>query len=280
MNIDNQLVKDLTNIINSKENFLDFNGINMDYSTHKYHGYPATMIPKLPELFLNSVTKYKKITNLYDPFMGSGTTLVEGLRHNINSTGVDLNPLATLISRVKTKKLDSDKLKKQYLKIQNEFVSMKLKINMGETSIKTPNFKNIDYWFKPYVIQELQIIRDSIMDIKDTPYREFFLVAFSSTVRYVSNTRNGEFKMYRMSPKTLEKWNPNVFDKFAEVVNKNIEANSKLQPFSATANIILGSSSKTDLPDNSFDMLITSPPYGDSKLLLLTDNFHALVSNG
>lgn len=44
-------------------------------------------------------------------------------------------------------------------------------INAGEMSIKTPNFKNINYWFKPYVIQDLQILRNLIMDIKDIAYR-------------------------------------------------------------------------------------------------------------
>ena len=92
MNNVQQIVNELESIIGSKPNYLDFNGVDMNYSAHKYHDYPATMIPKLPDLFLNVISKFTEVKSLYDPFMGSGTTLVEGIRHGINSTGIDLSP--------------------------------------------------------------------------------------------------------------------------------------------------------------------------------------------
>lgn len=273
MEIDQKIVTKLNEIINSKSNYLDFNGENMDYSTHKYHDYPATMIPKLPELFLSVITQYCDVKSLYDPFMGSGTTLVEGLRHDIDSTGVDLNPLAVLMSKVKTKKLNQTTLENYRKAIYDGIEKEELLVSTGKLQLKLPTFKNIDYWYKPYVIKDLQIIRNQIMKIDEPEYRDFFLLAFSGTVRYVSNTRNGEFKMYRMAPKTLEKWHPDVIDKFREILDKNVEANSKLTEPTASANVILGSSAKLDLPDNSFDMLITSPPYGDSKTTVAYGQF-------
>ena len=54
------------------ENYLDFVGEDMEYSTHRYHDYPATMIPKLLNLFINAVSKFTDIQNVYDPVMGSG----------------------------------------------------------------------------------------------------------------------------------------------------------------------------------------------------------------
>lgn len=273
MEIDQKIVTKLNEIINSKSNYLDFNGENMDYSTHKYHDYPATMIPKLPELFLSVITQYCDVKSLYDPFMGSGTTLVEGLRHDIDSTGVDLNPLAVLMSKVKTKKLNQTTLENYRKAIYDGIEKEELLVSTGKLQLKLPTFKNIDYWYKPYVIKDLQIIRNQIMKIDEPEYRDFFLLAFSGAVRYVSNTRNGEFKMYRMAPKTLEKWHPDVIDKFREILDKNVEANSKLTEPTASANVILGSSAKLDLPDNSFDMLITSPPYGDSKTTVAYGQF-------
>lgn len=273
MKIDQKIVTKLNEIINSQSNYLDFNGENMDYSTHKYHDYPATMIPKLPDLFLNVITQYCDVKSLYDPFMGSGTTLVEGLRHDIDSTGVDLNPLAVLMSKVKTKKLNQTTLENYRKAIYDGIEKEELLVSTGKLQLKLPTFKNIDYWYKPYVIKDLQIIRNQIMKIDEPEYRDFFLLAFSGAVRYVSNTRNGEFKMYRMAPKTLEKWHPDVIDKFREILDKNVEANSKLTEPTASANVILGSSAKLDLPDNSFDMLITSPPYGDSKTTVAYGQF-------
>ena len=61
MNIDDQITNYLDAKVRSKNNYLDFQGENMNYSTHKYHDYPANMIPKLPELFINAVESSKKV---------------------------------------------------------------------------------------------------------------------------------------------------------------------------------------------------------------------------
>lgn len=274
MSIDSQIIDELNKIISSKPNYLYFNGMEMNYATHKYHDYPATMVPKLPDLFLNVITKYTKVNNLYDPFIGSGTTLVEGIRHDIDSTGVDLNPLAVLMSKVKTRKLDKNKLAKYYQTVSNGIKDERRNVENGKEKLTLPIFKNIDYWYKPYIKQDLEIIREQIFkQITEKVYLEFFLLAFSETVRYVSNTRNSEFKMYRMPEKALVKWQPNVFDKFFDVLNRNIELNNKLSVPKAKANVILGSAIKTNLPANSFDLLITSPPYGDSKTTVAYGQF-------
>ncbi len=67
--IDKQVISYLNDKIRTKTNYLDFQDENMNYSTHKYHDYPATMIPKLPALFIDAVTSAKAVESLYDPFM-------------------------------------------------------------------------------------------------------------------------------------------------------------------------------------------------------------------
>ena len=64
-------------------------------------------------------------------------------------------------------------------------------------SIEVPNFNNLGFWFRPKVIIELQIIKNEILKIENKDIRDIFLIAFSETIRLVSNKRNGEFKMYR-----------------------------------------------------------------------------------
>lgn len=271
---DKKIINYLNNLINSKDDYLDFKNINMNYSTHKYHNYPATMIPKLPNLFINSVKTAVDIHNVYDPFMGSGTTLVEAIRHNLDSTGVDLNPLAVLISKVKTRVLNQSKLETYKKYIYGTYEQFKKDYQNNQLSLKLPTFKNIDYWFKDYVIVDLQILRSVIFSIHEEEYRDFFLISFSSTVRYVSNTRNSEFKMYRMAIKKLDKWHPDVLAKFKEFTNKNIYQNSLLSKPVAQANTLLGSSkSLPNVNSNSFDLLITSPPYGDSRTTVAYGQF-------
>ena len=172
--IDKKVISYLDNLINSKDNYLDFKGVNMDYSTHKYHDYPATMIPKLPDLFINAVQSVTPIHSVYDPFMGSGTTLVEATRHNLNSTGVDLNPLAVLMSKVKTQTLNQKKLEKYRNDIYKIYSNSKEAYAKGKLSLELPTFKKIDYWFKDYIIIDLQILRSAIFSIQEDNYRDFF----------------------------------------------------------------------------------------------------------
>lgn len=273
-NQDKLLISYLNHKISHQNDYLDFNHVNMNYSTHKYHSYPATMIPKLPELFINAVQSVVPVGSLYDPFMGSGTTLVEGIRHNINSTGIDLNPLAVLISRVKTRKLDSTKLAKQTIKLFDNIDHAKTLFNANKLAINPPDFNHLNYWFKPEVIIDLALIKKQIDQIEDTPMREFFLLAFSSTVRYVSNTRNSEFKLYRMVPEKLAKWHPDTILKFKGYVQHNINRNKLLKTTQTRASVYFGNSQDVhQLADNTFDLLITSPPYGDSQTTVAYGQF-------
>lgn len=272
--LDKKIVEYLNKIINGKQDYLDFKGTSAKYSTHRYHNYPATMIPQLPNLFINAVNKFQKINKIYDPFMGSGTTLVESRIKGINSVGVDLNPLAVLMSKVKTKIIDKKVLLSEWNKLDKMINETKHQFNMGKKNLEFPTFKNISYWFKDYVIIDLQIIKESIMNISNVDVKNFFLICFSETVRHVSNTRDNEFKMYRIAKNKLDEWNPDVFKYFRKVAKRNISYNNESPKMSGNIQTILGSSMNVpSIKDNSFDMLITSPPYGDSKTTVAYGQF-------
>ena len=65
------------------------------------HPYPAKFVAELPRRLLD-LLPVPRGTAVLDPFCGSGTTLVECQRRGLPAIGVDLNPIACLISRVKT----------------------------------------------------------------------------------------------------------------------------------------------------------------------------------
>jgi DNA modification methylase len=77
-----------------------FKGCKTQYFTHTFHPYPARFIPQIPSTFIKLWTEEGE--TVLDPMCGCGTTLVESLLHNRNAIGNDLNPLAVLISKVKT----------------------------------------------------------------------------------------------------------------------------------------------------------------------------------
>lgn len=139
--------------------------------------------------------------------------------------------------------------------------------------------RNIEFWFKPTVIRDLTIIKQKINEIEDVDIRDFFNVAYSEVVRYVSNTRNSEFKLYRMSPKSLEKQNPDSLSEFEKRVSYNI---SQLDKFNKEAKgckvhvLNEDTRNKTSLESNSVDLIVTSPPYGDSKTTVAYGQFSRL----
>ena len=190
-----------------KDTSWDFRNEFTKYSNHGYHTYPAMMIPQIARRLIEMYGKDKKV--LLDPFAGSGTALLEATLHkNFEKTyGIDINPLALLISKVKTTKIHPQKLWDEYHRI----VKKSLEDKKNKKSIPKPDFFNIDFWFKPQVINDLAIIKQNINEIKDKDIQDFFLIAFSETVRDVSNTRNREYKLYRMNQEMLEKHNPDTF---------------------------------------------------------------------
>lgn len=78
----------------------DFTDFTTQYLSHRFHSYPARFIPQIPKTFINLFTDENDW--VLDPFCGCGTTCVEAFYKGRNSIGNDFNPLATLISKVKT----------------------------------------------------------------------------------------------------------------------------------------------------------------------------------
>lgn len=254
-----------------QENFInwDFKEADTKEYTHGIHTYPAMMIPQIARRLIYLYGKNAE--TLLDPFCGSGTSLVEAslIPHIKEAYGFDLNPLAFLISKVKTTQIRMDALDKELSTI----------INSKEQG-EIPKFKNIEFWFKSKVVEQLAIIKKAINKIEDNDVKDFFLVAFSETVRNVSNTRNGEFKLYRMSEEKLNKHNPYVVSEFEKIVLRNIKGMKdylKVKQKTKTTPKNYSSMNQLPLDDESIDLIVTSPPYGDSRTTVAYGQFSRLA---
>lgn len=101
-----------------------------DSYTHYIHSYPAKLLKHIPIFFLNSkVLLSNKNSLILDPFCGSGTVMLEALLAGHSAIGCDANPLARLIAKVKTTKIDINEaivIKAQIIKtaknIENMFI--------------------------------------------------------------------------------------------------------------------------------------------------------------
>jgi SOS regulatory protein LexA len=249
----------------------DYQGEKTKSFTHGIHTYPAMFIPQVGRRLLETYSKDGD--TVCDIFCGSGTALVESKMLNRNAYGIDLNPFAIFLAKAKTTPISSQKLTKEYIALLDRVE----KIKDGE--IERPNFKNIDFWFKENAIIKLAKLKKAIYQIKDESIRNFFMVAFSETVRYSSNTKTGEFKLVRVKEEKLEKHDPNVMGLFRKNAEKNIAGMSEFykKAKDSWTKIIFGDSSKDrGIKENSIDCIITSPPYGDSRTTVAYGQFSRL----
>jgi len=118
----------------------------------------------------------------------------------------------------------------------------------------------------------LAIIKTYIDKINHSDIKKFFLTAFSETIRESSLTKKGEFKLVRIPEEKRLKFNPDCFGimlyklsrnkkglvEFSEI--KRNGAVSEIHGFNTVKSI-----PKEVMEDESVDVVVTSPPYGDSR---------------
>lgn len=248
----------------------DFKNYHTKTYTHGFHTYPAMFIPQVARKLIEIFSKEKD--TVCDIFCGSGTTLVESSLLNRNSIGIELNPLAVLIAKVKTTPIDPQLLIINLKKILHEHEKIKL--------IEKPFFNNINFWFSQEVIEELAKLKQAIHSIDNEIIRNFFLVCFSEVTRIVSFTRHNEFKLFRDKEKLNKSLASEVLKEFIKKCEENIlgmkEYISEVKP-EVKINIIYGDSTKDNgIPPESIDFIITSPPYGDSRTTVAYGQFSRL----
>ncbi|NPV14054.1 DNA methyltransferase [candidate division WOR-3 bacterium] len=257
----------------------DFLTANTKQYTHCFHPYPAMMIPQVAGRILDEFGKGARL--LFDPYCGTGTSLVEANLRGINAIGTDINPLARLIAKVKTTVIPLAVLDCHL----NDFYNFMFENRLGNPNInpEIPRFKNIDYWFKKETQHWLAVIKEYIEEMNNRDVQDFFKVAFSETIRETSLTRNCEFKLYRMTQEQIEKFNPDVLaimsqklfrnrNGMAEYISlKKSGADSEIHDFNTVEGVPYDI-----LRKESVDIIVTSPPYGDSKTTVAYGQFSRL----
>lgn len=276
-------IGDIVAVVEQKNIFLDdykrvydkkwnFKGGSMKELVHGLHPYPAMMMPLIARTMFQKYGKGSE-TVFLDPYVGAGTTLVEAQYYGAKKAiGIDLNPLAILLSRTKTENMDLGKIEEEITQF-DWFID-----NIGE--VQAPEFSIRDSWFQPKTIDELAKIRAYIMTLENSGEIDFFKTAFSETVRASSETRNGEFKLYRMSKSSLAKFEPKPIQLFKEIIRRNLSIlqsvkyakNTEIQLFNEDTIHIC----QTGELQNSIDLIITSPPYGDSHTTVAYGQFSRL----
>lgn len=161
---------------------------------HRLHPYLGKFIPQLVEWFLSRYFQPDDI--VLDPFMGSGTTLVQGNEMKIHTIGVDVSPFNCLIGRVKTAKYDVAKAKAEILEVEKRVTTFS-KYLTGETPalplfpedrmdelkaglLAECNSEYLRQWFAPRTLLEMLYYRRLIPHYE---YQDLLRVVLSRAVR-------------------------------------------------------------------------------------------------
>ena len=233
------------------------------YITHGYYTYPAKFIPQLVEKLLLKYSKPEDCVG--DPFMGSGTTLVEALVNKRKAYGTDVNEVAVLLAKVKTTPIEYKKLLQYYYELIEKLYYTNIDKQLPQVE-KIKIHERIDYWFPEKNKKHLLVILKNILEIQETDVRDFFLIAFAQILKSCSYWHPKSIKPTRKLDKKIANPVSRFKQQTEKMLHKHKEFNEML-PEKVKHNIDtyrkIYNADARDLPweTESIDLIITSPPY-------------------
>lgn len=260
-----------------KTEYWDFKGKDNRDHVHSMLKYPAVMVPNMQGEIVDILLKNDpSIKNVLDPFMGSGTILVEGMIRGLDVCGIDINPLSYLLVLVKTQKYHLGVLQKKSKELIERI--------SADNDNSLYSFEGINKWYNREIIEQLSRIRRCIIQEPDIKYRRLFWVTFAEIAKQADNSRTSTFKLHIKEKNDIDNWAYDCIEKFRFKLLENITA---LKDFSELVgkpprvSIKYGDSirllsDKRVFKPSSYDLVITSPPYGDNATTITYGQYSVL----
>jgi len=222
---------------------------------HRLHPYLGKYVPQLVEVFLRRYASPGQL--VWDPFAGSGTTLVEANAFGARVAGCDVSAFNCLLMRAKTGFYDSEALLADVLRLSER---SEAKTQRGSRYLRR--------WFAPRSLAELLAFRQRI---EGTAYPELWKVVLSRSARSARLARHDDLD-FPAEPVTGEYFchkhrrvcRPvGEADKFLRRYVR--DATQRVQEFAdvrshEAVTVIHGDSRFVDPPE-PVDLVLTSPPY-------------------
>ena len=247
---------------------------------HDLHPYPAKFIPQIPGTIISLLSSRGEL--VFDPFGGSGTTALEAIRLGRRALSLDANPIAALIGRVKTAKIESNALSElnilhASLRAFTSSMPVDPSILVEQFQSYAPIIANRQKWFPDSSFGELAYIRSKIIQITDPTAQDIGLLALSRTV--LSASFQDSETRYKSVPRNIPVGETTRrYIKEFEAVMRTVTKNASATRYGITR-FLLGDAreiSATDIPNSSVDLIVTSPPYGNATDYHLYHRFRLL----
>lgn len=230
-------------------------GSNKELKMHRIHAYPA----KFPAFITTKAFEYAQSTGISvgsvaDFFCGCGTTAFEAKRNNIEFWGCDINPVATLIAKTKSRKYQRTRLINYFDAILFQFK------NAAIADVYETANERLKYWYKPVQYNELHHLKEVILLLTPagSDYQMFFLCAFSNILKPTSVWLTKSIKP-QVDPEKVPAQVAQSFEqqcKFMILANDEVGELSDAQSEIVTSSVL---SPEQEMP--TVDMIVTSPPY-------------------
>ena len=245
--------------IDEKElNYWDFSDV-VSAGIHKISSYPATMVPDMQNELIRIIKgEDKSVQNILDPFHGSGVTLVEGMKNDLTPIGIDINPLANLITLVKLQGVSKNQIKFSNNRIINLLYKESFEFEIHD-------FYNINKWYREDFIETFSKIRAAIQKERYKNIRQYYWVCLINILKKYSNTRSSTFKLHVKTQEDIDSMSNDIIEDFI----KNIEKSYVFLPSFVQYNkksLYIGKAEEilSEFADGTVDLICTSPPYGDN----------------
>lgn len=251
-----------------------------DQRTHLIHSYPAKLLPHIAHFFVQASALSGVGSRVLDPFCGSGTVPLEASMSGRQALVADANPMARLLTRVKTTPYSPDELLTEAIEI--------LRRARRYRTAPAVDIVNSALWYSASRKKELEILRRAVFEVDDDDMRDFFLVCFSVACRKLSYTDPAISVPVRLKAKAGRTLAAN--NEIAQRLNK-VDSADHLEEFGnvCLANIQRIVRTNAEFPDRiaaravgddarslldeeggplgagTVDLVVTSPPYGSAQ---------------
>jgi DNA modification methylase len=239
---------------------------------HRLHPYLGKFIPQLVEVFLKKYFKPGQM--ILDPFVGSGTTLIEANILNMPSIGIELSEFSYLIAKVKTQKYNIELVEKEILDILNKTKEFSRKIQKNQISLFDDwDFEPSEYfktWYHPRAIKEIYFYRSLIPNYQNQDILKIILCRAARSARQIPH-----YDLARPKKPVKEKYWCIKHKRYCEPIDNaikfinrySLDTIKRIKEFDrlrTPAKIILlrGDARTIKLPvQKEIDGIFTSPPY-------------------
>ena len=226
------------------------------------HPFPARMAP---EIALEKIQSLNPGQTVLDPMAGSGMVLSQAVRYGVDAIGIDLDPLAELISRVGTTSVNEDEVRAglgTLLKLSNKR-SSEVFLPWIDEDTETKNF--IDFWFAPKQKAQLRKLSFHLfvepVNVSDN-VRDIIKVALSRLI--ITKEPKASLARDTAHSRPHRTIQENDFDVLSAMQPSLEHVLSALNSPSikGRAKTFLGDARHLTLIENeSVDCIVTSPPY-------------------